>query len=113
MTGDSDPPQDNSPQDDPPEHRHPEHPTGPHEHGHSYYEPGEFLDAPPDEAISESEVSLRRRLLNWRTIGSIIFALVLVFFLFRVVLNVDFSRTWSWSDPRTPPSCWRPSSPTT
>ena len=32
----------------------PEHPTGPHEHGHSIYEPGEFLDAPPDEAIPES-----------------------------------------------------------
>jgi uncharacterized protein (TIRG00374 family) len=88
VTGDNDPPK-----DDPPQHHHPEHPTGPHEHGHSYYEPGEFLDAPADEAISESEVSLRRRLLNWRTIGSIIFALVLVFFLFRVVLNVDFSRT--------------------
>ena len=72
---------------------HPEHPTGPHEHGHSYYEPTEFLDAPPDEAIAESEVSLQRRLLNWRTIGSAIFALVLVFLLFRVVLNVDFSRT--------------------
>ena len=74
-------------------HHHPEHPTGPHEHGHSYYEPGEFLDAPPDEAIAEEEVSLQRRLLNWRTIGSIIFALVLVFLLFRVVLNVDFSTT--------------------
>ena len=74
-------------------HHHPEHPTGPHEHGHSYYEPSEFLDAPPDEAIAESEVSLQRRLLNWRTIGSAIFALVLVFLLFRVVLNVDFSRT--------------------
>jgi glycosyltransferase 2 family protein len=72
---------------------HPEHPTGPHEHGHSYYELDEFLDAPPEEAIAESEVSLQRRLLNWRTIGSIIFALVLVFLLFRVVLNVDFSTT--------------------
>ena len=71
----------------------PEHPIGPHEHGHSLYELDEFLDAPPEEAIAESEVSLQRRLLNWRTIGSIIFALVLVFLLFRVVLNVDFSTT--------------------
>jgi glycosyltransferase 2 family protein len=75
-------------------HHHPEHPTGPHQHGHSLYEPGEFLDAPADEVIADSEVSLQRRLLNWRTIGSIIFALVLVFLLFRVVLNVDLQRTW-------------------
>jgi glycosyltransferase 2 family protein len=66
------------------------HPTGPHAHGHSVYEPGEFLDAPPEEAIPEREVSLARRLLNVRTIGSIIFGLVLVFFLFRVILNVKF-----------------------
>jgi uncharacterized protein (TIRG00374 family) len=70
------------------------HPTGPHEHGHSVYEPGEFLDAPAGEAIPEQEVSLGRRLLNLRTIGSIIFGLVLVGFLFRVVLNVDFGRTF-------------------
>ena len=94
-------------------HHHPEHPTGPHEHGHSIYEPGEFLDAPPDEAISEAEVSLQRRLLNWRTIGSIIFALVLVFFLFRVVLNVDFSSTVELVRSANPACCWRPSSPTT
>jgi uncharacterized protein (TIRG00374 family) len=71
-----------------------EHPSGPHEHGHSVYEPGEFLDAPPEEIIAEAEVSLTRRFLNWRTIGSTIFALVIVFLLFRVVLNVDFGRTW-------------------
>jgi uncharacterized protein (TIRG00374 family) len=82
VTADSDPPQ-----------THPEHPTGPHEHGHSYYEPGEFLDAPAEEAIEDAEVSLQRRLFNWRTIGSIVFALVLVFLLFRVVLNVDLSST--------------------
>ena len=73
----------------------PEHPTGPHEHGHSVYEPGEFLDAPPEEAIPEREVSLARRFLNLRTIGSIVFGLVLVFLLFRVVLNVDFGAPWS------------------
>lgn len=71
-----------------------EHPTGPHEHGHSIYEPGEFLDAPPGESIGEREVSLARRLLNVRTIGSIVFGLVLVFLLFRVILNVDFGRTF-------------------
>jgi len=70
------------------------HPTGPHEHGHSVYEPGEFLDAPPEEAIPEREVSLTRRLFNLRTIGSIVFGLVLVFLLFRVILNVDFGRTF-------------------
>ncbi|HYN64624.1 MAG TPA: lysylphosphatidylglycerol synthase transmembrane domain-containing protein [Candidatus Limnocylindrales bacterium] len=71
-----------------------EHPTGPHEHGHSVYEPGEFLDAPADEVISEAEVSLSRRLLNWRTLAGLAFAMVMVFLLFRVVLNVDFGRTW-------------------
>jgi uncharacterized protein (TIRG00374 family) len=63
------------------------------ERGHSIYEAGEFLDAPPDAVIPEQEVSLRARLLNLRTIGSIIFAALLVFFLFRVVLNVDFAST--------------------
>lgn len=69
------------------------HPREPHEHGHSLYEAGEFLDAPPDEPIPEREVSIRARLLNFRTIGSIVFAVILVFFLFRVVLNVDFAST--------------------
>jgi len=80
MTGDSQPPG--------------THPSGEHEHGHSVYEPAEFLDAPPDEAIPEQEVSLVRRLLNLRTIGSIAFGLVLVFLLFRVILNVDFGRAF-------------------
>ena len=71
-----------------------EHPRGPHEHGHSVYEPGEFLDAPAEETIAESEVSISRRFLNWRTLGGLAFAIVLVFLLFRVVLNVDFGRTW-------------------
>ncbi len=74
--------------------RRAEHPAGPHEHGYSVYEPGEFLDAPPEESIPEREVSLARRLLNVRTIGSIAFGLILVFFLFRVILNVDFGRTF-------------------
>ncbi|HEY8922706.1 MAG TPA: lysylphosphatidylglycerol synthase transmembrane domain-containing protein [Candidatus Limnocylindria bacterium] len=84
MSGDSEPPGER------PGH----HPTGSHEHGHSLYEPGEFLDAPPDEVIPEREVSLARRLLNVRTIGSIVFGLVLVFLLFRVILNVDFGRAF-------------------
>lgn len=71
-----------------------DHAAGPHEHGHSIYEAGEFLNAPPEEAIPEREVSLARRLLNIRTIGSIAFGLVLVFLLFRVILNVDFGRTF-------------------
>lgn len=71
------------------------HPTGPHEHGHSVYEPGEFLDAPPDEGIPEREVSLARRFLNLRTIGSIVFGIAILFLLFRFVLNIDFARTWA------------------
>jgi len=72
----------------------PEHPRGPHEHGHSVYEPGEFLDAPATETIPEREVSLARRFLNPRTIGSILFGLAILFLLFRVVLNIDFGATW-------------------
>jgi uncharacterized protein (TIRG00374 family) len=94
VTEDSSLPVGGQPTSDAAAQRHAEHPSGPHEHGHSYYEVGEFLDAPPEEAIAESELSIQRRLLNWRTIGSLIFALVLVFFLFRVVLNVDLQRTW-------------------
>ncbi len=70
------------------------HPTGEHEHGHSVYEPGEFLDAPPDEVIPDREVSLARRLLNVRTIGSIAFGLILVFLVFQVLLKVDFGRAF-------------------
>ena len=78
------------------------HPTGEHEHGHSVYEPGEFLGAPPDEAIPEREVSLARRFLNLRTIGSIVFGVAMLVLLFKVVLNVDLGETWrqiSTADP--------------
>lgn len=61
---------------------------------HPLYEPAEFLDAPADDPIPEREVSLKHRFLNWKTIGSIIFALFLLFLLFRVVLNVNLARTW-------------------
>jgi uncharacterized protein (TIRG00374 family) len=80
--------------DPPGEARPGTHPAQPHEHGHLVYEPAEFLDAPAGEQIPEREVSLRSRLFNLRTIGSIVFGLVLVFLLFRVVLNVDFERTF-------------------
>ena len=84
----------------PPHHRdgagHPgEHPAGAHEHGHSVYEPGEFLDAPPEEAIPEREVSLARRFLNVRTIGSIVFGVLILALLFQVVLKIDFGATWA------------------
>ena len=62
-------------------------------HGHSVYEAQEFLDAPPDEQIPEQEVSLARRFANVRTIGSIVFALLLLFLLFRQ-LNISLAETW-------------------
>ena len=74
---------------------HQEHPTSPHEHGHSFYEPGEFLDAPASEPIPEREVSLARRFLNIRTIGSIVFGVAMLVLLFVFVLGVDWGRTWS------------------
>src|SRR6266516_2741419 len=74
---------------------HVEHPSAPHEHRHSLYEPGEFLDAPASEPIPEREVSLARRFLNLRTIGSIVFGVALLVLLFVFVLGVDLGRTWS------------------
>jgi len=62
--------------------------------GHSVYEPSEFLGAPPEEHIPESEVSLARRFLNVRTIGSLVFAVLLLFLFFKVVLDIDFAATW-------------------
>jgi uncharacterized protein (TIRG00374 family) len=75
--------------------RHSDHPATPHQHGHSIYEPGEFLDAPAAEAIPEREVSLAKRFLNLRTIGSIVFGLALLVLLFVFVLGVDWGKTWS------------------
>lgn len=83
MSGDSDKPGQHQVQ----------HPSGSHEHGHSVYEPGEFLDAPPEEAIPEPEVSLARRFLNLRTIGSIVFGVAMLALLFKVVLNIDLGET--------------------
>ena len=65
-----------------------------HPHGHSIYEASEFLDAPPDEQVPEQEVSLKRRFANIRTIGSIVFAVLLLFFLFRVVFDIEWGATW-------------------
>jgi uncharacterized protein (TIRG00374 family) len=71
------------------------HPHGDHEHGHSVYEPREFLDAPPTELIPEAEVSLSKRFLNWRTIASIVFGVAILVFLFAFVLKVDWEVMWS------------------
>jgi uncharacterized protein (TIRG00374 family) len=72
--------------------RHPASSQHSHE-GRALYEAGEFLDAPADEQIPEREVSLARRVLNWRTIGSIIFAIVLLVLAFRT-LGVNVGATW-------------------
>jgi len=46
----------------------------------------------PDEEVAElrDQVSLRRRMLNVRTIGSLLFGLLLLFLLSRVLLGPDF-----------------------
>jgi uncharacterized protein (TIRG00374 family) len=64
-----------------------------HSHESSIYEAAEFLDAPADEEIPEQEISLARRVLNWKTIGSAIFALVLLALAFRT-LGVNLAQTW-------------------
>ncbi len=74
-----------------------EEPREPHHeepHGHSIYEAGEFLDAPPTEQIPEEEVSLGRRFLNVRTIGSIVFGVAILVFLSSFVLRLDWGATF-------------------
>lgn len=61
---------------------------------HGIYEPASVSDAEGEAVIPEREVSLARRFLNVRTIGSIVFAALMLFLLFRFALNVDFGRTW-------------------
>ncbi len=68
---------------DPDEHQH-----------HPLYEVEEYLDAPETEEIPEQEVSLSRRFLNVRTIGSIVFGLALLAFLFIFVLKLDWGLLW-------------------
>ena len=46
--------------------------------------------APDEAAVLGEEVSLRRRLLNVRTIASLLFGLFLLFLLFRLVFGDDF-----------------------
>ena len=46
--------------------------------------------APEEQAALDDEVSLRRRLLNVRTIASLLFGLFLLFLLFRLVFGEDF-----------------------
>ncbi len=72
--------------------RHPASDAHSHEGG-ALYEASEFLDAPADEPIPEREVSLARRVLNWRTIGSVIFAIVLLVLAFNT-LGVNIESTW-------------------
>jgi uncharacterized protein (TIRG00374 family) len=72
----------------------PRHPHRPHQHHGGLYEPGEYVDAPPEEVVPVREVSLGRRLLNLRTIGSLVFAIVLLVLLFVFVLNINFDRLW-------------------
>ena len=72
--------------------RHPSSRPHSHERG-ALYEASEFLDAPADEPIPEREVSLARRVLNWRTIGSVIFAVVLLALAFNT-LGVNLATTW-------------------
>ena len=75
--------------------RAPRHPTSDqHDHQGALYEAVEYLDAPPDEPIPEREVSLARRILNWKTIASVIFAFVVLFLAFQT-LGVNLGRTWS------------------
>jgi uncharacterized protein (TIRG00374 family) len=57
------------------------------------WEAGDYLGAPPDEAIPEREVSLTRRVLNWRTLASVAFALVLLALSFRT-MGANLGRTW-------------------
>ncbi len=52
--------------------------------------PGSAGEPIRDAAAIEQEISLRRRLLNVRTIGSLLFGAVLLFLLFRVVFGEDF-----------------------
>jgi uncharacterized protein (TIRG00374 family) len=72
--------------------RHPDSATHTHEGG-AIYEATEFLDAPADEPIPEREVSLARRVLNWRTIASVVFAILLLYLAFNT-LGVNLEATW-------------------
>jgi len=51
---------------------------------------GPTAEDPREEVITEDQVSLRRRLLNVRTIGSLLFGLLLLYFLSRIIFGDDF-----------------------
>jgi len=68
--------------------------SDPHHHEGGIYEAGEYLGAPPDEPIPEREVSLARRVLNWKTTASVIFAVLILALAFNT-LGVNLGRTWS------------------
>jgi hypothetical protein len=63
-----------------------------HTHEESLYEPVEYLGAPLDEPIPEREVSLARRVLNWKTIASVAVAIIILALAFRT-LGVNFAGT--------------------
>jgi uncharacterized protein (TIRG00374 family) len=48
-----------------------------------------------EPGLTSADVSLGRRLLNWKTIGSIVFGIVLLILLFRYVLNQDLGEIWT------------------
>ena len=53
----------------------------------------EYLEAPDDEAVAQPDISLGRRVFNWKTIGSVVFAFVLLALAFRT-LGVNLGETW-------------------
>ena len=54
-----------------------------------------MTDAEMADPELSTDVSLTRRLLNWKTIGSIIFGIVLLVLLFRYVFNQDLGEIWT------------------
>ncbi|HET9416312.1 MAG TPA: lysylphosphatidylglycerol synthase transmembrane domain-containing protein [Candidatus Limnocylindria bacterium] len=58
-------------------------------------EPMQSSEAPADENLAD-QVSLRRRLLTWRTIGSAIFGIVLLYLLSRFIFGEDFDWGEVW-----------------
>jgi uncharacterized protein (TIRG00374 family) len=50
---------------------------------------------PAESELISTDVSLGRRLLNWKTIGSILFGVLLLVLLFRYVLNQDLGEIWA------------------
>jgi uncharacterized protein (TIRG00374 family) len=53
----------------------------------------EYLEAPEEADVAQPDISLARRVLNWKTIASVVFALVLLALAFRT-LGVNLAQTW-------------------